>query len=208
MQDPWAYNTAPCNECCAGIVAGCRYYFPCFIRNMIFQYAAIVAEDDGFGAPDLANLSTAIVKRMTVTNNDTYEESADWSAFQEIDSDSAGGQVDIDFLGLLDQGCTFGITILTEHWVTGLGFKVKITLCNPNDHTIWVEPRHGGVSFSLSYEDVNKGCTAVLNTAQPAFTQILAGDDHEFVLDFSPSSRPYCLLWYMSRPYIISYRRT
>lgn len=191
VQLPWSLNALPCDPCC-GDDTDCRNYFPCFIRNMRFFYAGLVEEEDPLdpGNPPVGTpLTQAVVKRVTVENLTNAQVSADWSTWNVINSQGAGGIDTAEFRGLPDQGCTFGIDVSTTDWFCGLGFRVRIEICNDTDDPIWFSPSHGNVSLAISFEDLNRACTVPLLTAEPSVPlEIAPATSIEFILDFGTAN--------------------
>ena len=192
--EQWSFNSLGCEECCEKDNL-CRVYLPCCLRGVSVQFTGFVINE----ATD--ELSSCIIKRMTLRNNCNSLESLDWSNFQVLSSRTLdpsdetvlfAGRGPLSGITNVDQGCDFGVDIELEHLFCpcdgGTNFTAKVTVCNPHDDRIIVRVRD--LVMSISFETLGaSACNVELldpdpSGLDPVVAAIEPGDDHEFVINF------------------------
>ena len=188
-QEQWKKNQPGCESCCGD--TSCRPYLPCCLRDLECEVDFFITEEDD------GPLATAVVERMTVTNESNGQRSVDWSTWNALNNDLAGGQVRATFGGRRNQGCTFGIDVSLEDLFCpviggGPNFTIRVRIQNTDDKPIDVEMRQP--SFALSFVAVNTTfCPIQLLSADTELrTNIDVGDTHEFVMTFGVADWTEC----------------
>jgi len=144
------------------------------------------------GAPPVGDgsLSTAVVKKMTVENKCNSQTSVDWSTWNNLDNDVAGGQVRATFPGgFIGQNCTFGIDIALEDifclCTGGVNFVIRVDVCNDTDIPVDVDMRQPSFAVAFSGKPRQRFCVFKLLSADTESVIGLApGAVHQFVFDF------------------------